>query len=946
MSFTSWLRNLRSAFTPGQVERKHRRRSLRAATHRPQLEALEDRCLLSFSPAANYDVGANPQAVLAADFNNDTVLDLAAVNYNNSTVSVLLGISDGKFQDALTFATGNDPFSPSYSRSLAVSDFNHDLILDLATTNAYDVSILLGNGDGTFQAPTSIGIGSNPLSVAVGDFDDDGNLDLGVTSNVYVHDGDWCGCGYPGCYYSYCYSFGHYEGRANVLLGNGDGTFSAPSITPLGSSSPLSVAVADFNDDSKQDLVTANADTGTVSVLLGNGDGTLRYPADFGTGNYPLSVAAGDVNGDGKLDLVTANRWGHNVSVLLGNGLGAFGAAQDYATNIGPGSVVLQDFNNDGNLDIATANYDSNDASVLLGSGNGTFSPPLNFGTGSGAVSVVAGDFNGDGWLDAATANNASGYTVSVLLNTRDWPSFLVSGFPSPATAGEAHTITLTARDTAGNVLTGYTGTVHFSSSDGQAALPPDYTFTADDNGTHTFTVTLKAAGTQSLTVTDTTTTYFSGSQTEIVVNPGAMSSLVVAGFPSTIISGDLRGFLVIATDAYGNGSTGTVHFTSSDGAATLPGDYTFTASDNGTAYFAATLATFGTQSLTVTDTVSPSVTGTQAGIRVIPLAGVSGPSSGLRDQTLTFTLEASGVPAGTVFTYSIDWNGDGIVDQTVRGPNGATVDHAYAAGGEYNVRVTATVKVGAEDYTSNVAGQNVKVFAVSVTVQADPGNATLKALVVEGSANAETLVLSPGTGNGVALSINGYSVGTFAAPGGVPFAHLLVYGNGGNDTLRLTGGLAVPAFLFGGDGNDTLDASGSTANNVLVGGAGADALTGGSGRDLLIGGLGADTLRGGGGDDILIGGTTDYDANQTALLAVMKEWGRTDADYTTRVKHLRGSLSGGLNGSYFLSATTVHDDKTVDSLFGEAGMDWFFAKKSGRNIDTVNDLSTGEVIS
>src|SRR5207244_12122204 len=148
-----------------------------------------------------------------------------------------------------------------------------------------------------------------------------------------------------------------------------------------------------------------------------------------------------------------------------------------------------------------------------------------------------------------------------------------------------------------------------------------------------------------------------------------------------------------------------------------------------------------------------------------------------------------------------------------------------------------------------------VTVLVVSVTIQTDPGNAMLKALVVEGTANAETLALNPGTGNSIALSINSTSVGTFAEPGGVAFAHLLVYGYGGNDTLRLSGGLTVPAFLFGGDGNDTLDAGGSTANNVLVGGAGADALTGGSGRDLLIGGAGADTLRGGGGDDILIGG-------------------------------------------------------------------------------------------
>jgi Ca2+-binding RTX toxin-like protein len=300
------------------------------------------------------------------------------------------------------------------------------------------------------------------------------------------------------------------------------------------------------------------------------------------------------------------------------------------------------------------------------------------------------------------------------------------------------------------------------------------------------------------------------------------------------------------------------------------------------------------------------------------------------------------------VFTYAIDWNNDNVVDQTVSGPSGMTVDHAYATGGSYYARVTATANVGGQDYSSYSAFQYVTVFAVSTTIQTDPGNGALKALVVEGTASAETLVLSPAAGNAVGLSINGTSVGTLAAPGGMAFGHLLVYGYGGNDTLRLSGGVTVPAFLFGGDGNDILDAGGSTANNALVGGAGADALTGGSRGDLLIGSLGADTLRGGAGDDILIGGYTDYDANLTALCAIMKEWSRTDANYTTRVNHLNGSLSGGLNGSYRLTAKTVktvNDDASVDSLFGEAGLDWFFARTSGKTKDKVNDKSSGEVV-
>ncbi|HYT91905.1 MAG TPA: hypothetical protein VEL76_24540, partial [Gemmataceae bacterium] len=261
-----------------------------------------------------------------------------------------------------------------------------------------------------------------------------------------------------------------------------------------------------------------------------------------------------------------------------------------------------------------------------------------------------------------------------------------------------------------------------------------------------------------------------------------------------------------------------------------------------------------------------------------------------------------------------------------------------------------------AEDYTSARAYQAAQILLVSVTIQPDPADASLSALVVEGTLNGETIVLSPGTGNGVALSYNGTSVGTITAPGGAAFGHLLIYGYASNDTIRLTGGLTVPALLFGGDGNDTIDASGSSANNVLVGGAGADALSGGSGRDLLIGGLGADTLRGGGGDDILIGGYTDHDANVQALLAIVKEWGRTDADYNTRVKHVNGSLSGGWNvigtTRILLTASTVHtagtvdDDNAVDNLYGDAGTDWFFARKKGSRRDRVNDLGTGEVFS
>lgn len=346
-----------------------------------------------------------------------------------------------------------------------------------------------------------------------------------------------------------------------------------------------------------------------------------------------------------------------------------------------------------------------------------------------------------------------------------------------------------------------------------------------------------------------------------------------------------------------------------------------------------------------MTDLANPSLTATQSGVKVLPRASITGPSGGLRNQTITFTLGASsGLPANTVFTYAIDWNYDGVVDQTVSGPNATTVTHSYAATGWYYVGVTATATVGGQEYASYQTYHSVNIFAVTATVQADPGDASRRALVVEGTADSDYLTFSPGAGNAIALSISGYDVGSFSAPGGAAFAHLLVYGQGGYDSIYLANGLAVPAFLFGGDGGDTLDAGGSTANNVLIGGAGNDWLNGGSGRDLLSGGSGADTLRGGAGDDILIGDSTSYDANLQALLAVMKEWGRTDADYATRVKHLQGSLSGGLNGTYRLTAATVLNDNTIDNLYGEAGMDWFIIGGKGKKRDKVYDQTSGEV--
>lgn len=956
MSFVHWLRILRS---PLRL-RRGRQFLPRAATRRPLLEALEDRCVLSFVPAVDYAVAGYPLDMVVADFNSDGKADLATVN--PTQVSVLAGDGNGAFGAAQTATVGTG------MRSIAAGEFNGDSRPDLAISASVttwngttyvttgSVLVLLNStatvgGPVTFQAARSFSTDTNltPGALAVGDLNGDGKADVAVAQAG--------------------------GSSISVLQGDGSGNLGAARQLAVGSN-PVSVAIGDLDFGGRHDLITANQGSNDLSVLMNAGNdaaGNVQFqPAtSVGVAGSAASVAVGDFDNNGLMDLAATSAvtttwgwwgyWGYYsysqtdgyANVLLGHGDGTFDPAQStWANSTDLGDLATGDFNGDGKLDAVVADGITRitvDPTVLLGAGDGTFQAVHHYDGGSGPDAVVVGNFNADAFPDVAVANYYSAST-SVLLNDTDWRTLVVSGLASSTTAGQAQSFTVTALDNTGNVLTGYRGTVHFSSSDYQAGLPMDYQFTAADAGVHTFSVTLKTAGWQSVAATDTASPNLSAGQ-GASVTPAEMSTLLIGDVPSTVTSGDGLSFTVSAADAYGNRVTdyaGTVHFTSSDGQAVLPDDYTFTPEwDYGAAYFYGSLQTVGAQSITVTDVANPSRAATQSGIQVLPRASITGPSGGLRNQTLTFTLGASsGLPASTVFTYSIDWNYDGVVDQTVTGPSGTTVNHSYASSGWYYVGVTATVTVGGVNYTSYTTYQSVNIFDVTVTIQADPGDATKRALVVEGTAYDDYLVLSPGTGNSIALSVSGYSVGTFSAPGGAAFGHLLVYGYAGSDGIYLSGGLTVPALLFGGDGNDTLDASGSSANNVLVGGAGSDWLYGGSGRDLLIGGLGADTLRAGGGDDILIGGSTDYDANLPALLAVMKEWGRTDADYNTRIKHLQGNLSGGQNGSYRLTATTIHNDNNIDSLYGGAGTDWFIVGGKGKNKqDKVYDKAGGEVI-
>jgi len=359
---------------------------------------------LSLAPAINYGAHTGPFDVAAGDLNRDGKPDLVVANVVSADVSVLFGNGDGSFQKAINSS------APVLPISVAVGDLNLDGKLDLAVVNNGPdgkVLVLLGNGDGSFQTPVGYMADCDPMDVAVRDLNGDGKLDLVVASEPRRFD---------------CPT-----GDVSVLLGNGDGTFKT-AVTYGAHQGSGAVAVGDLNLDGKLDLAVANGGSDDVSVLLGNGDGSFQAAVNYGAHNFPFDVAVGDLNGDGKPDLAVADSF-DGVSVLLGNGDGSFQTAVKYAAAGGGASIALGDLNSDGKPDLALT--DLSNVVVMLGNGDGSFQTAINYAAHDLPTSLVVHDLNGDNKPDLAVANELSD-DVSVLLNTPPTVQYTFLGFGSP----------------------------------------------------------------------------------------------------------------------------------------------------------------------------------------------------------------------------------------------------------------------------------------------------------------------------------------------------------------------------------------------------------------------------------------------------------------------------------------------------------------------------------
>ena len=330
---------------------------------------------------------------MTADFNGDGKLDLAiSANYQ---IQVMLGNGDGTFNTPIINTTSGV--------SIAVGDFNGDGIPDLAIQSE-PAQILLGKGDGTFvlQPSTIIGSGYSQGGIVAGDFNGDGNLDV-VVGSIY--------------------------GGFYILLGDGKGNLSAPASVSDGTSfGPQAVVTGDVNGDNILDVITVGGISNSVSIMLGVGNGTFQGPITYSTGMLPSSVAIADYTGDGIPDLAVSNQTSQSqvgtISLFPGNGDGTFRQPIQLNPTDQPNwAVAASDFNNDGTPDlliIADTTLNPTQVGVLLGTPNGMLQGPNYYAAGMTPQAPVLADFNGDGKLDVAVVGSGFGGNLSVLLGNGD----------------------------------------------------------------------------------------------------------------------------------------------------------------------------------------------------------------------------------------------------------------------------------------------------------------------------------------------------------------------------------------------------------------------------------------------------------------------------------------------------------------------------------------------
>jgi hypothetical protein len=352
----------------------------------------------TFRPAVHFNVGISNDAIAltAADFNSDNAKDLVVVLENSGAVGIMMGDGMGSFNWTETYTVRARP------ESAAVGYLDQNSIPDIAVANSGSlgpdgISLLYGNGDGTFQEP-AVSIptgGSGPYAILVADLNGDTSDDIAVTNSV--------------------------SGNVAVLLADVAGGFKPPVLYQSGAE-PLAIALADTNGDTIPDIITGNHKAlpdGAIAVFHGNGDGTFQDAIYSRCSAPPQRITVVSLNGDASPDLVVAGFDSDEIVILYGNGDGTFREGPVYGAWTLPSGVVVADFASDGTKDLAIALSGTDEVEIAKGLGGGRFETKYTNHSDGVPIYYVAGMFDGDSNPDLAVVNNAEG-TVSILLGQGD----------------------------------------------------------------------------------------------------------------------------------------------------------------------------------------------------------------------------------------------------------------------------------------------------------------------------------------------------------------------------------------------------------------------------------------------------------------------------------------------------------------------------------------------
>ncbi|MBP6820062.1 MAG: putative Ig domain-containing protein [Acidobacteria bacterium] len=656
------------------------------------------------APTSPEAVGADAHYVGVGYINGDSHLDIVTTDNDTASLTILLGDGTGNFTvtPSTPFPVGTNPVT------VEIGDFNHDNKSDLVVTNegSNSLSVLLGDGTGNFiNAPGSpIAVGAFPRSVAIGNFNGDANSDLVVTNGG--------------------------SDTLSILLGNGDGTFTPSLGSPVTSAgAPFHAIIGQFNADAFFDLAVANLGAGTMTIFLGNGSGSFtQFGSAIPVGTLTAFLAQGDFNGDSKTDLAAVNRISENLVVFLGDGNGGFTQApgSPYPVGIAPMAVAAGDLNLDGILDLAVANETGGTTSIFLGNGNGTFNLSTLVTKGQLPTHMALADFNEDGKLDIATSD-AGDNTVTILLNTCSACTVInVNPATIPtATVGTSYTESFSGSGGAAPYGLALTGT-----------LPTGLSFNDP-----TLSGTPTQFGSFPITVTATDFNGCAGSRNYTLV----VNCQTITVDPATIPSGTAGTAYASQTFTH-TGGIGTTTF-SLTGA--LPTGLTFSG-----ATLSGTPTQTGSFPITVTATDSNGCTGSRNYTLVI--------------NCQTITVNPTTIPAGTANTaYSQPFTHTGGIGTTT-------------------FAVTGTLPTGLTFSGATLSGTPTQTGSFPITVTATDSNGCTGNRGYTLVINCQTITVNPAT----------IPAGTVSAAYSQTFTHV---GGIGTTTFSLTGTLPT-GLTFSGD--------------------------------------------------------------------------------------------------------------------------------------------------